>query len=497
VLCADLSQGVGASFYGQGASLAIYFDQQLLSPYEIAVADLSGPDGSSPSGNWANLPTPPSPGTTSPIVVVVDPELGRLALPSSEKDHQLSASWFYGANANIGGGEYSRASNFAVTDPAFVVPYPDSRFTSLQQALAYAESLLPLNSAVAVEISAQSAADLLTDAAGGLESFGSNWHTITATSATPLAVDLPAGATFELRAADLTVQTLLLDSSLTITGDTDSTFLLNGIVLAAQPAFAPTSTTPALLVVPVARPSSANSADNLLSQLNITDCTLVPGWGYPPAAGNPVAQPPNQPNAPVLQIDSPSVTATIATSILGSIFSNPLATVSLTNSILDATAPINTAYAALDGSSGGAALTLNGCTVVGCVHSTLLTLVSDSIIWASMTAAGVPGLIADRKQAGCVRFSFLPIGAITPPPYQCQQQTPAAVQPYFITTRYGQPGYLKLMACTDDSIRRGADDGGEMGAYHFVFAPQRESDLEIRMQEYLPVGLEFGLVYQN
>ena len=36
-----------------------------------------------------------------------------------------------------------------------------------------------------------------------------------------------------------------------------------------------------------------------------------------------------------------------------------------------------------------------------------------------------------------------------------------------------------------------------MGAFHFVLAPLRETDLQMRMQEYLPVGLEFGLIYQN
>ncbi len=199
----------------------------------------------------------------------------------------------------------------------------------------------------------------------------------------------------------------------------------------------------------------------------------------------------------MLQIASPTVTVTVATSILGSIRSNALATLAFTSSIIDATASGNVAYAALDNTSGGGALTLNGCTAVGCVHASLLTLVSDSIFWASMNATGTPGLIADRKQQGCVRFSYLPIGAITPPPYQCVPQTVAGLQPYFVTTRYGQPGYLKLMISTNDAIRRGADDGGEMGAYHYLYAPTRESDLEIRMQEYLPVGLEFGLIYQN
>ena len=56
---------------------------------------------------------------------------------------------------------------------------------------------------------------------------------------------------------------------------------------------------------------------------------------------------------------------------------------------------------------------------------------------------------------------------------------------------------MKLLTSTPDVVRRGADDGGEMGAFHFVLGPLRESDLRVRMQEYLPVGLEFGIIYQN
>jgi hypothetical protein len=63
--------------------------------------------------------------------------------------------------------------------------------------------------------------------------------------------------------------------------------------------------------------------------------------------------------------------------------------------------------------------------------------------------------------------------------------------------RYGDPGYAKLLPSTDQSIRQGADDGGEMGAFHFVLAPFRENDLRIRLKEYLPVGLEVGIFYQT
>jgi hypothetical protein len=486
VLCADLGQGVGASYYGEGASLAIYLNQLLLSPYQIGVADLGGADGA-----WANLPS-----TGSPYVVLVDPERGRLALSPGYSGQALSASWFYGANANIGGGEYARnttSNPFAVTDPAFVVPFPDPRFATLQAALAYAVSLLPLNSAVAVEISGESAEDDASDLAAGLYAYGSTSLPITTSPTTPFAVDLPANTTLELRAADLSVQTLLLDSPLQVSGDAGSQFLLNGLVLAAQPVFTPPGKVPALVDVPMSRP---NGADNLLAQLTLTDCSLVPGWSFGPSTGT-APQQATAPTAATLQLAPPSVALAAAASILGGVRANPLATVTLTNSILDATDVSSTAYAAPDETSGGGALTLNGCTVVGRVHATVLTLVSDSIFWSSKDKAVASGLIADRKQAGCVRFSFLPVDAVTPPPFQCVTEAVAGVQPLFVATRYGQPGYMKLMACTDDSIRRGADDGSEMGAYHFVFAPQRESDLQIRLQEYVPVGLEYGLVYQT
>ena len=68
-----------------------------------------------------------------------------------------------------------------------------------------------------------------------------------------------------------------------------------------------------------------------------------------------------------------------------------------------------------------------------------------------------------------------------------------------VTARLGerwQPG-VRLLPATDDLIRRGADDSGEMGAFHFLLAPLRETDLRVRIREFLPVGLEFGIFYQT
>jgi len=150
----------------------------------------------------------------------------------------------------------------------------------------------------------------------------------------------------------------------------------------------------------------------------------------------------------------------------------------------------------------GGALTLTGCTVVGKVYASLLSLVSNSIVWAELSAADLAAtpplwsapLWATRKQEGCVRFSYLPDRSIVPRQFKCVTGSP---QPVFYSLRYGDPGYSKLWPLTDDAVRRGADDGGEMGAFHFVLAPLRETDLRVRMQEYLPVGLEFGVFYEN
>jgi hypothetical protein len=466
VLCDDLQRGVGAAYYGIGKSLVLYTGGQPVNPYQLQVANLSGADGS-----WANLPS-----SGSPYAAVVDPELGRIALPppaAGSVEPALTFSYFYGFNADMGGGEYARNDGFIVTDAARIIPFPDPRFATLQDALNFAVSQFALNGQVAVEVAVSD-----------------TWP-----MAGPLSVDLPAGTTLELRAADPARPTLLLDGELAVTGDASSSFILNGFVIAAGAAMTPVSlpAAPAALVhLPALRPGGAT---NLLGQLSLTHCTLVPGWSVG-TNGDPL-----HPAAPALIVEPAGVEIIGKRSILGAIRAASFATVSLTDSVVDATDPTQIAYAALDGSSGGGAPTLDGCTVVGKVHAGLLTLVSDSIFWSALgpgdTAPWTSSLVADRKQEGCVRFSFLPFGAVTPRRFECVEQALASPQPLFFSLRYGHPAYMKLLASTDDAIRRGADDGGEMGCFHFLLAPQRESDLKIRLQEYLPVGLEFGLIYQN
>jgi hypothetical protein len=466
VLKADLAKGSGAGIYGEGASLALYLNGQLLDPYQIEVANLSGADGA-----WINLPT-----STSPYAAVIDPELGRVALPPTSgggKAPTLTASYFYGFNGDMGGGAYARAEAFAVVGPAAdVLPYPDTkapaRYASLAQALQFAIVQAGLQGRAAVEVRGNGVFNEFGGAGAG--------------------VDLPTGVFIELRAADGSRPTVLLDSPISVTGGADSGFALNGLLLGASPTMVALGPAPAgLVVAPAKRPTGEASQ---LATLAVTDCTLAPGWAVT-SAGAPVV-----PGGVSLALQTPGLEVTATHAILGSVRADTLVTVKLCDSLIDATGKGLTAYASSAGLGGGA-LTLEGCTAVGQVHAQELTLVSNSIVWATARGPNAPGLVADRVQTGCVRFSFLPAKSITPRRFECVEQALASVQPIFASLQYGDPAYGKLWACTDDAVRRGADDGGEMGAFHFMQASPKERDLRLRLQEYLPVGLEVGLIYQS
>ena len=460
VLCQDLQGGVGASYYGSGNSLAISLGGQILNPYQIRVCNLSGPDGS-----WNNTSIP------SPYRAAVDPELGRLAVPAGASAG-ITVSYYYGFNADIGGGEYARQDGFLVQDEAWVFPFPDTiappRYSSLQNAIDYAIGQMAVNGRIAVEI------------------VDSGIHTIT----TPLTINLPAGGMFELRAADGHRPTLIMDAEISVIGAALSDCELNGLLISL--AATPASPAPAC-ILHVPRLTSTGS-NNLLGTLGLNHCTLVPGWALA-SDGTPLHG-----DQPAFIAEPEQLQVNITTSIVGGIRTDPLVAASMSNTIVDSTSRTQVAYAALDGVAGGGTLTLEGCTVVGKVHAVLLSLVSNSIFWAQLDLPGdtwAAPLIADRKQAGCVRFSFLPAGAITPRQFKCVTEAPASAQPLFFSLRYGDPGYAKLLASTSDEIRRGADDGGEMGVFHFVLGPLRETDVKIRLQEYIPAGLEFGIIYQN
>ena len=315
-------------YYGEGKSLALYLDDKLLNPYEIEVANLTGADGS-----WANMPA-----AGSAFRAAIDPELGRIALPPAPAGTPLSkvkVSYHYGFNADVGGGEYERADTFLVEDEKFVFPFPDpANYPDLQGAIDFAIGKLTLSGAVAVEITTS--------------------ETYPQTGSLDLNINVPSGCTVELRAADGKRPTLLLDDEISITGDSSSTCALNGLLVAASASMAPASPTPVALVhVPAARP---DGSDNKLEALNLTHCTLVPGWSVATDGT------PRFPTAPNVVAEPSGLTVTATKSILGAIRAGEFVNVEAFDCIVDATDPTSVAIAALDGIAGVGSLTLgSGC----------------------------------------------------------------------------------------------------------------------------------------
>ena len=61
-------------------------------------------------------------------------------------------------------------------------------------------------------------------------------------------------------------------------------------------------------------------------------------------------------------------------------------------------------------------------------------------------------------------------------------QNAQLVRPLFTSERYGTPAYGQLATGCAEEIKRGAEDGSEMGAFHDLYPPQREDSLRARIQ---------------
>jgi hypothetical protein len=127
-----------------------------------------------------------------------------------------------------------------------------------------------------------------------------------------------------------------------------------------------------------------------------------------------------------------------------------------------------------------------------------------------------------RRQTGCIRFSYLPVTSHTPRRFRCQPDLEIKTQiaeagdqniltqaekyairdgilewlfPSFASTKYGHHAYTQLSRACPLLIKTGSDDGSEMGVFNQLKQPPRETNLRTALDEYLPLGLETGIIY--
>lgn len=453
-----------ADYYGVGGSLLVETETAAgvdpINASNIRVCDLSD-DPASP-GSWAHEPQP------ADTHVSIDPVLGRAAFAAAPAAGELRlATFHYGAALAIGGGGYDRASSLA--DVPTVVPVSGGG-----AALGPALSSVAGGGAVEIQDNREYAAPA----------------TITAT--TPIAGAADQAVT--LCSINRTRPLLSRSGQLNLAMEPDTTVVLDGLVLAGAP-----------LVI-------EESADARPRTLILRHCTLVPGLTRQPDGSAGAV------GAASLIVLHPFASVTLDHCIVGPVVAVEGVEVHANDSVVDAGAASEIAVCGRPAPGGGVLgtvttaadrqvgdglvpsgnLDINACTVVGKIHAVRLD-VSNSILLAARTGPADPWpapIRAERRQVGCIRFSFVPASSRTPRRFRCAGGDPDHI-PHFTSLRYGDPAYGQLRPATHEAIRTGASDESEMGATHELYQPLRETNVRLRLDEYLRYGLEAGLFYAS
>jgi hypothetical protein len=443
--------------YGTGRALLLETEDATgVEPVaQIRICDLS--DDPAVPGTWIHQPQP------ADTHVAVDPVLGRVAFPAAPAagDERL-ATFHYGSALAIGGGGYDRAASLERMETVVTVSDGDSLTAPL--------TAVKAGGAVQILDSRRYAAPA------------------TITANTPGAG--PGDRVLALRSSNRARPLLERGEQLKLAMEPDTTIVLDGIVLAGAP-----------LVI-------EESADTEARHLVLRHCTLVPGITRDPDGD------PHSVGRASLIVLHPFASVKLEHCVVGPVVAVEGVEVDASDSVIDASAEDEVAFCGRapaasgllgvssaaeretgDGLEPGGHLTLESCTVLGKVHAQRLD-VSNSLLLARLAAADPwPAPVwAERRQVGCMRFSFVPPGSRTPRRFHCVGADPAH-RPSHTSLRYGDPGYMQLRRSTHAAVRTGASDEGSMGVTHELHEPQRETNLRIRMDEYLRYGLEAGFFY--
>lgn len=456
-------------YYGPERSIQILRDGVAIAPATIFCMKL---------GAWQRPPAG---------FVGLDVHRGRISFPVGEEPAaSVSVSYRHGFSAELGGGPYDRRRARMAAGADFEL-----------DTVADPEAL---------------GARLVVGGTGGLGSPTAAVAAWRATGAHPTVIEIVAneiyagptaipldGPELVLQARNRVRPTLIGDVVITIPSVPSPerlSLVIDGLAIAGQ-----------------IRVQAAGATSRLL-ELTLRHCTLVPGLtlteeGLPASA-------PGTPSL-IAAASNDRIRVTLDRCISGPLRipaeGNRL---TVRDSIVDALRDESFALAADDlGNVPGAAVELERVTVLGATHVRELTLASETIFTGRV--------LCERRQSGCARFSYIAPDSITPRRYRCQPElavekavearlavapaTPdsereairrdvrARLAPAFTARRYGAAAYAQLALRCPVEIRTGAQDGSEMGAFEMLKQPQRESNLDLRLEEYLPFGLEAARIY--
>ena len=415
-------------------------------------------------------------------MVAIDPERGRIQFAAGMAGAtDVRVSYNYGAAASLGGGPYDRApivepgtdpnTAFANNGAPFVAVVGSAEYPTLESAVA-AWNQLPPNSAGTIFLPQY-------------ESF-----TIDVTGAN--AIRVPAESVLLIASASFTTEGAAEFNNACAT--------LHGDVEIGAP---PANLGPDGIALPSGRVQLNGiwlSGQVILSGdaacVQITDSTLVPGIALS-TKGEPVR--PAEPSIVARNSDTlAAFTLCLNRAITGPIVVPHTCSARICSSIVDAGSAYCPAIVGTDMALPGASLHIEDSTIIGRVHAQAIRLASNTIFYARLGRNDPwPAAVwAHRVQVGCLRFCWVPAGSITPRRYECLPPDAAsqpALEPKFITLRFGKPGYCLLSGDTPMAIWKGADNGSQIGVYYQIQETEAVTNIQIRSAEYMPVNLQCGI----
>lgn len=431
-----------ARFYGPGRAMEVRVGSATIPPERVTAAHLGDLPGGGAEPDWNHAA--PADG------VLIDPELGRLKV-GADLTGPVRVTCHFARPLDIGGGEHGRAAAIGSVEDGVVLP--------------------PTGASVSTRI-----AD-----AGGAGTFLLDQSTRYAAGGT---VSVPVGALLRLVATDGHAPTLRLTAPLVIRLGAGASVELNGIRVFND----------------LVRIEGGDPAED--SAVTVTDCTLVPGRALD-RTGAPLL-----PGATALEVAVPGASVAMRRSVSGPVRLDTDIDARFTECILDAGGGSDAALFAAPGAARHV-VALDRCTVRGRVEtdafadgartspegfgvardSTERLASSDTLF----VADAVPAVAAARRQVGCLRFCHVPPGSLTPRRYRCTDGPP----PVFASLRPADPDYMLLHRRTADTIRRGAENGGEIGVYNRAAHGARADNIRRSVDDFLRFGHAAGIFHET
>lgn len=447
-------------FFGVDPVLEVFADigtgLRAVPPEEMTAADLSDPPVSSGvSSGWRR--------PAAPVLVAVDPALGRLAFRSGVVPSRVEVSHCYAFGGRIGAGPYGRTlpavmaatlqrATFVRAVGAELPAAPDLVRTSLTAALTDWSSAPAGTVGVIVLLDNRTQTGPFTvavPAGSALILAAGSWPAVE--------TGLPAGAPVDLRQFQL---------------DEHRPHLLGDITVTGGPGGGPSVARGRLVLHGLLVDGGLHITAGDLGALHVGSCTLVPDGGGVDVNGNADLE---------LTIDR-CITGPVRILDRGP-------ELILGTSIVD-----GGGLAALD--AGSAGVRLDAVTALGDVRCATLHA-TDCLVTGAVHVT--------RAQEGCVRFSYVGDAVRTPRRFRCQPDLalrdgpdPAAVRarlrPQLVSDRFGDPGYGMLADRSATELRTGSSRRSDIGAFGHLLRPQRMANLATALDEYLRFGLQAGVI---